>query len=70
MTFIDLLFFIVGAVLGFLLAPFVIPHLTSQTTIGLVLTYFLALITGIGIWIVSIMLRAGLQQITHKTKRK
>lgn len=70
MTFIDLLFVIVGIVLGFLFAPVVIPHLTGQTTIGLVLTYFLALLTGIGIWIGSIMLRVGLQQITHKPKRK
>lgn len=60
MTFFDLLVVIVGAVLGFLLAPFVVPPLTGRATIGIVLTYFLALIVGIGFWIVTIILRAGL----------
>lgn len=70
MTFVDLLFVIVGAVLGFILAPFVVPHLTERATTGAVLTHFLALIVGIGTWIASIMLRIKLQQIKFKHQRK
>ena len=70
MTLIELIYVIVGAALGFLVAPHLMPHITSHKTLAVALTYVLALVMGIGTFVVVTFVRIMVENALRKKRRK
>ena len=66
---IELIYVIIGAAFGFFLAPYIMPLISHSKIVVSVGTYVLALIMGIGAFVVSVIFRIGIQKVIARRKK-